>query len=411
MRRLKVLIFLFLLFPYLCDAQIFMKITGKVTDAQNNSPLPFANVTISGTYIGTITNDNGFFLLKIPHLLKTDTLAVSFLGYHKAFIPLSNYSTTDTLSICLQPLTLNISEVLVQRLPATELITKALSKIPQNYSTQPVGMQAFYREIISDNGYAIQFIEAVLGIYKGSYLEKRDKDRMKIIKGREKTDVYSSTLWNYLYFINGPYEMLQTDIAKYPKRFITVPQSYTSFLNERHYKFYTYKLWETYLEGRPVYIIHFEPNSRRRAVYEGKIFIDKRSLAFIGMEYWIAPSRLSSTSVLRYDTRRALEEDEIETQTIDFYSYVRFRELDGCWYLSNAKMQYQFLFIDHNFNSISNIQNDITFVVTDIDTVNVEPIQRRNFIQYNRELSEQLGEFDEEFWENYNFVKFEGDLN
>ncbi len=44
----------------ICFAQITL--TGKVTDAKNN-PVGFANISIFGTYEGTVTDDSGRFEL------------------------------------------------------------------------------------------------------------------------------------------------------------------------------------------------------------------------------------------------------------------------------------------------------------------------------------------------------------
>jgi hypothetical protein len=54
-------------------------ITGRVYDEINNDPLPFANVVISGTTIGTTTDANGKYTLQIePGLYNVEA---SFVGY------------------------------------------------------------------------------------------------------------------------------------------------------------------------------------------------------------------------------------------------------------------------------------------------------------------------------------------
>jgi len=55
-------------------------IKGKVLDATNNQPLPFVNVVVTGTTIGTTTADDGTFLIKgiAPGFT---TLTASFVGY------------------------------------------------------------------------------------------------------------------------------------------------------------------------------------------------------------------------------------------------------------------------------------------------------------------------------------------
>ncbi len=58
------------------EANIF----GHVLDAANHEHLPFVNVYIKGTTLGTATNDNGHYILE--HLpVGTHTVVVSFMGY------------------------------------------------------------------------------------------------------------------------------------------------------------------------------------------------------------------------------------------------------------------------------------------------------------------------------------------
>jgi hypothetical protein len=56
---------------------------GRVVDAVNNEPLPFVNVIVSGTSIGTITDMDGNFVLTglTPGFVRVET---SFVGYRRA---------------------------------------------------------------------------------------------------------------------------------------------------------------------------------------------------------------------------------------------------------------------------------------------------------------------------------------
>ncbi|MFA7081614.1 MAG: TonB-dependent receptor [Bacteroidales bacterium] len=59
------------------------QIRGKVVDKETNKGIPFANVGIVGTSIGTTSDEKGFFTLK---KIDKDSLfiEVSFIGYHKS---------------------------------------------------------------------------------------------------------------------------------------------------------------------------------------------------------------------------------------------------------------------------------------------------------------------------------------
>lgn len=56
------------------------KITGRIIDSETLKPLPFTNVYVNNTTIGTLTNDNGEFALKNLSVGNTD-IVFSFIGY------------------------------------------------------------------------------------------------------------------------------------------------------------------------------------------------------------------------------------------------------------------------------------------------------------------------------------------
>lgn len=57
------------------------KITGKVTSADDNQPLPGVSVMLEGTKIGSLTGSNGEFSLSVPNDAKT--LTFTFIGFIK----------------------------------------------------------------------------------------------------------------------------------------------------------------------------------------------------------------------------------------------------------------------------------------------------------------------------------------
>lgn len=68
---------IFMAVQNLCAQNWLVK--GKVTDAENGDPIPFANLMIKGTRIGTVCDFDGNYSLKItgPH----DSLSAIYIGY------------------------------------------------------------------------------------------------------------------------------------------------------------------------------------------------------------------------------------------------------------------------------------------------------------------------------------------
>ncbi|WP_435356517.1 carboxypeptidase-like regulatory domain-containing protein [Emticicia sp. SJ17W-69] len=73
-------ILILVLFPTLLFSQSNWQISGKVLE-KNNLAVPFANVFVNNTSIGTTTNINGEFVLNIPARIQKIELVISFVGY------------------------------------------------------------------------------------------------------------------------------------------------------------------------------------------------------------------------------------------------------------------------------------------------------------------------------------------
>ncbi|MEL6134284.1 MAG: carboxypeptidase-like regulatory domain-containing protein, partial [Bacteroidota bacterium] len=62
-------------------------VTGRVIKASTGSPIPYANIGILNSEIGTISNVDGTFSLKIPDKHQEDDLLISSLGFDIASLP------------------------------------------------------------------------------------------------------------------------------------------------------------------------------------------------------------------------------------------------------------------------------------------------------------------------------------
>jgi hypothetical protein len=57
------------------------KLKGKLTD-KNEKALPFVNIGIPMKHIGTVSNENGDYILKTPsNILEIDAVVFSYIGY------------------------------------------------------------------------------------------------------------------------------------------------------------------------------------------------------------------------------------------------------------------------------------------------------------------------------------------
>lgn len=126
MKTIKI-IFILLLAPFWMMAQK-ASLSGLVLDATNNEPLPFVNVLVSGTTIGTITDDNGRFVFNDlePGFIRIEA---SFVGYKKAISSEIevNRSGAASIEIKLEKTTSEIEEVTVKASPFRKTLESPVS--------------------------------------------------------------------------------------------------------------------------------------------------------------------------------------------------------------------------------------------------------------------------------------------
>lgn len=103
-------------------------ITGTVTSASDNSPLPGATVLVKGTVLGTVTDVDGKYVLSVP--AGNDVLVFSFVGYkdHEETI-----GGRSVINVAMEPDVFQLNNVVV-----TAIGIKAEKKA-LNYSAQEVG--------------------------------------------------------------------------------------------------------------------------------------------------------------------------------------------------------------------------------------------------------------------------------
>ena len=77
-----------LIVPQVLHAQQARSVTGNVTMEGTLQPFVGVAVTVKGTRIGTLTNERGFFSLRVP--VDSETLVFSYLGYATEEVPVGD---------------------------------------------------------------------------------------------------------------------------------------------------------------------------------------------------------------------------------------------------------------------------------------------------------------------------------
>ncbi|MFM8741188.1 MAG: carboxypeptidase-like regulatory domain-containing protein, partial [Cytophagales bacterium] len=113
-----------LIFMIVVTANLFAQstISGTVTDATTKETLAGVNIVVKGKVVGTITNVNGEYNLKVNQE-PPFTLVFSFIGFRTQELEVKDANTTG-LNITLEEETLLGQEIVVSASRAEESIMK-----------------------------------------------------------------------------------------------------------------------------------------------------------------------------------------------------------------------------------------------------------------------------------------------
>jgi outer membrane cobalamin receptor len=110
MKFIKSSVNIFWLFLLICifnTQNAIGQIYGRVMEKESKQPLVGANVYLAHHSFGTITNDEGRFVLSVTGKVSGDTLIINYLGYEEYRSSLSEYENYSTVYLASKSLTLD----------------------------------------------------------------------------------------------------------------------------------------------------------------------------------------------------------------------------------------------------------------------------------------------------------------
>ena len=374
------------------DSTEYRSYQGKVVDSKSGDPIIFASIFLAGTNIGTVSNSEGEFLIKIPMFLENSVIGFSSIGYKNIEVPVSLLNPEENL-IELEANPIPIEEVTIINQEARDLLRMAIGNIPRNYSNDPVMMTAFYRETIKQNRNYVSVSEAVLDAYKSSYTNAIDMDRVKIFKGRKSQDV--KKMDTILFKLQGgPLTMFLLDVVKNPGE----------LFDEEIMNYYVYQMGGIInIDDKQAYVITFQQMDHVDIpLYAGKIYIGVNDYAILGTEFRILEENLETAS--QYLIRKKPVSMRVG---VDNASYlVSYRVIEDTWQLNYARTELIFTVRWKKKLFRSRYTTMTELAVTDSDTRNVTKFKFRETTKRSDIFAEQVSDFeDPDFWGEYNIIQ------
>lgn len=370
----------------------FYTVSGVVKDKTNRKKLEYVNISVPGTPIGTVTNEDGEFSLKIKNGEKVEAIEISHIGYCNYRQPIEKENLSG-LTFLLTPQTMLLSEIIIRANDARNIVAAAIDNIGNNYPDRSNMLTGFYRETAQKGRRYVNLSEAVINIYKTPYAESVERDRVQVYKGRKLlSQKASDTLAVKL--LGGPNLAVYVDIVKNPD----------ILLDKESLSNFSYKMEEPVsIDNRSQYVISFRPQViQPYALYYGTLYIDKENLAFTRAEFFLDMSdRAKATQMILRKKPLGLRFKPGEVAFL-----VTYKQRGGKSYLNYIRNQIKFKcdwkrrLFSTNYTIVSEM------VVTENTEQNVELIPYKAAFKKNQSLSDKVMDFfDPDFWGAYNIIE------
>ncbi|MCF6241060.1 MAG: carboxypeptidase-like regulatory domain-containing protein [Bacteroidales bacterium] len=371
-----------------------IQLQARIIDAVSGEALSYASISIQNSNIGTVSNNNGIFLLKIPKEYINRNLCISYIGYNNDCFPaITLYHNPQVIKLSRNYISLQ--EVLIRNRNPKSIIRRTIKKIPENYPEKPSYLLTFYREKVKQKNKYMFLSEAVLKIYKTDYSSPQN-DLLQVLKSRTFHNVKQQDSVQ-MKLKSGLKTALVLDIVK------NIPD----FLNEEYFPQYKYYIndIESY-DNKTSFVIAFEPRKYEKdAIYRGLIYIDAESLAIIGADYEISPDR-----IYNMNNRFVIKKEKgIKVRLKKANYQVNYQNRGKKYYLKYVKAELNFKVKMKKKWFSTNFTTSLEMAVSNIDTMNVQKFKRKETNKTNTVFVDEAHEYDEKFWEDYNFIKPEDD--
>lgn len=369
-------------------------ITGTVRNRDGRKRIENANVSVVGSNVGTVTNADGTFSLKVEEAEAFRGLEVSHIGYLTTRLSPEELEKKDELTIWMIPAPNLLGEVVVYGNNPRAIVEEAIRKIPVNYSENDNRMTAFYRETVQKRRRYISVSEAVMDVYKTSYdLRDVGRDRVQLLKGRrllsqKRSDTLSVKV------AGGPNLSIYLDVVKNGDALLEMD-------NLNRYEFHMEA--PVNLDNRIQYVVSFRPRvSLMHALFVGKLYIDCERLSFTRAEFVLDMSdRMKAVAAILHKKPAGLR---FRPQEVAYL--VTYRQQGGKTYLNYIRNVIRFKcdWKKRLFSSGYTVFSEM--VVTDRTERPLSGISGKNTFKQKQIFYDLVDEYwNEDFWKSYNIIE------
>lgn len=299
------------------------EISGKVTDADTNHPIPYVNVVFKGTYTGTMSDLNGNYNLSTTK--PTPVIEISAIGYKRQVFTIK-LNQVNKLDIVLKEDVVSIGEISVRpgENPAIPLFRKIVDhKRDNNPSDFPSWQAKLYskteidiknvneslrkKKLLKQFEFVFKYIDSLeiegktflpvfftetISNYFHSSISNTNREEIVANKASGMTSDMITQFTGKMYEGVNPYDnyIMISDIGL------------VSPLNTLGLQFYRYYLLDsTIVDDRKIYEISFKPRLPQEPTFKGKFWVEDQSFAVTKLEMQLSEkANINFLNNLRY---------------------------------------------------------------------------------------------------------------
>lgn len=368
----------------------FFFLSGKILELKKGDPVKYASISIFGKPIGTISNQDGEFLLKVHPENISDTVVISCMGYKQIILPAHQFLDEDIFMM--SPFSIKIKEVKVTATDAHEILYNIRKNLAKNYSKNNKLMTAFYRETVKQDNNYINVSEAVLEVLKAPYSSTIRNDVVRLIKGRKSPDVQPFQ-WVNFKLQGGPFTITRLDVVKTMERFIDKDYE------DLHRFSISNVVW---YNKHPVYVLKFEPLSELLfPAFKGEMYVHRETFAIVHATFELNKSSLrdAQSTMIKKKPRGVKAKPSYVHYTVNYQHF------QGKWHLATAQASVKVKIrskrdkLNSEFHSVSDL------LITNIQSTELKRFARNESFSIKDVFVEMINYYDEKYWENYNIIK------
>lgn len=396
MKKNRIITFVILWFTLIAAwAQGGLLVTGIVKDKESRKALANVNIAVQGSNIGTVTNADGVFSLKVSQEELSRGVVVSHLGYQNTLISAEALTQSRKRpTIWLTPTVLTLEMVNIYGGDPLSLVEQAIRRVPQNYAPNDHLFSAFYRETIQKRNRYIGISEAVADVYKTSY-QTRDasRERVQILKGRRlESQKKSDTL--AVKIAGGPNMPIYLDVAKNDEELLDV--------NMLHCYRFSMQLSMS-IDDRMQYVVAFEPRVVLDSpLYSGLLYIDQQTLTLTRAEFQLDLS--NKEKAVRHILRKKPAGLRFKLNEVSYLTTYRYQ--DGRAYLNYLRNFIRFKCDWKKRLFSSTFTTTTEMVMVDRSDHPEERIDRKDAFKQKDIFYDVVEEYwSEDFWKDYNIIE------